>query len=196
MDRRRQFLEAALELFAARGVRGASMRDLARRVGVQPGAAYHYFPSKRALLLAVFEDLGYLEQLQAPVDDSVMEVLRAAPPVDVLALLLEVSWEALSQGERWMRLVHAEVSHGDPDAVAVSRRLWDAWGDQLASLVEGAGLARGDGGRRLGEVLRAVIWGGFHEQAVTPWTVDDRRRRAREAAEVLARRIRRPGEPT
>ena len=47
-------LAAALRLFAARGVDGTSMRDLAAAVGLTEGTLYHYFPTKRELVAATF----------------------------------------------------------------------------------------------------------------------------------------------
>jgi AcrR family transcriptional regulator len=45
---------AALALFAERGVDGASMRDLAREVGLTEGAIYRHFASKEELARALF----------------------------------------------------------------------------------------------------------------------------------------------
>lgn len=52
-ERRRQIVDAAFELFAARGYRGASLQDVADRVGLSQTGLLHYFPSKRELLIAV-----------------------------------------------------------------------------------------------------------------------------------------------
>lgn len=45
---------AALKLFAAKGVDGASMRDIAAEVGLSEGALYRHFSSKDALARALF----------------------------------------------------------------------------------------------------------------------------------------------
>jgi AcrR family transcriptional regulator len=50
-DRRRSdILDAAASVFAERGYFNASMKDIADRLGMQPGSLYHYFPSKEAAL--------------------------------------------------------------------------------------------------------------------------------------------------
>jgi AcrR family transcriptional regulator len=54
LDRRSQILEEALLLFAEHGVEGASLRDLAKRVGLTQPSLYHYFSSKEALVEAIF----------------------------------------------------------------------------------------------------------------------------------------------
>ena len=46
---------AALEGFAATGVEGTSIRDVARAAGVSPGLVQHHFPTKAALRDAVNE---------------------------------------------------------------------------------------------------------------------------------------------
>jgi AcrR family transcriptional regulator len=45
-------LEAALRVFASHGLRGASMRAIAREAGYVPGAIYAYFPSKEHIYAA------------------------------------------------------------------------------------------------------------------------------------------------
>src|SRR5688572_24645229 len=47
---RRRILEVALQLFARDGFHGASMRDLARALELQPSAFYAHFSSKEHLL--------------------------------------------------------------------------------------------------------------------------------------------------
>lgn len=52
---------AAVELIAARGFEAMTMRQLAGKVGVQPGSIYRYFPSKGRLLLELLvEHLEFL----------------------------------------------------------------------------------------------------------------------------------------
>jgi AcrR family transcriptional regulator len=51
-ERREQILEAAMEEFAARGLRGASVEDLAGRVGVSQPYVYRLFGTKKDLFLA------------------------------------------------------------------------------------------------------------------------------------------------
>lgn len=52
---RDRFLDAAAELFAEKGYHATSIRDIARYLGVTPGAVYAHFSSKSQLLLAVYE---------------------------------------------------------------------------------------------------------------------------------------------
>ncbi|MFI9553013.1 TetR/AcrR family transcriptional regulator [Nonomuraea endophytica] len=62
--RREQLLDAALRVFAAKGVDGASVKDLADAAGVTPGLLYRYFDSKEALVETVLKERGFLPQLR------------------------------------------------------------------------------------------------------------------------------------
>src|SRR3546814_17821142 len=50
-SRRRQIMEIAARLFARKGYRGASMRDIGEQAGVLGGSLYHHIKSKEALFI-------------------------------------------------------------------------------------------------------------------------------------------------
>ena len=54
-SRRAALLDEAAWLFRQKGYDGASMRDIARAVGMLPGSLYSHFDSKEDLLVAVYE---------------------------------------------------------------------------------------------------------------------------------------------
>ncbi|HEY6395227.1 MAG TPA: TetR family transcriptional regulator [Candidatus Binataceae bacterium] len=54
-DTRDRVLQVAQALFAERGYRGTSLRDIARRIGIKAPSLLHHFPSKRQLYLAVLD---------------------------------------------------------------------------------------------------------------------------------------------
>ena len=62
-DRRRQLLRAAAALMTARGVDGVQFADVAAAAGVTRPLVYRFFPSRRALIMAVLED--YADDLTA-----------------------------------------------------------------------------------------------------------------------------------
>jgi TetR/AcrR family transcriptional regulator, cholesterol catabolism regulator len=55
-NRKRALMDAAAAAFAAQGYRATTIRDIAGAVGMLPGSVYYHFPSKEALLLAVYEE--------------------------------------------------------------------------------------------------------------------------------------------
>jgi AcrR family transcriptional regulator len=54
-ETRERILEAALKLFHDRGFDSTTMRDIAARAGMAIGAAYYYFDSKDAIVLAFYD---------------------------------------------------------------------------------------------------------------------------------------------
>ncbi len=72
---------AAVDLIAAHGFEAMTMRQLADRVGVQPGSLYRYFPSKGQLLVELLvEHLEFLVsrwRSQQPADPDPRVRLRA-----------------------------------------------------------------------------------------------------------------------
>lgn len=54
-ETRDRILKAALEMFHDRGFDSATMREIAGRAGVATGAAYYYFDSKNAIVLAFYD---------------------------------------------------------------------------------------------------------------------------------------------
>jgi len=64
MDERRvQFIETAMKLFAEKGYHATSIQDLVEAWGISKGAFYHHFTSKEELLLAVLQ--YYSENMMA-----------------------------------------------------------------------------------------------------------------------------------
>jgi len=52
--RRRQIVDAAYRCFARKGFHQTSMRDIYKEANLSPGAVYHYFESKDAIIQASF----------------------------------------------------------------------------------------------------------------------------------------------
>jgi AcrR family transcriptional regulator len=68
---------ATIELIEDRGVEQLSVREVAKRAGVSPGAPFRHFRSKTALLTAVAEQA--MDRLTEAVARAVLEVDRADP---------------------------------------------------------------------------------------------------------------------
>jgi AcrR family transcriptional regulator len=60
--RRDHILDAATQVFAAKGFEAATIREIARVAGVADGTIYTYFKNKAALLLAILDRLNETEQ--------------------------------------------------------------------------------------------------------------------------------------
>jgi TetR/AcrR family transcriptional regulator len=55
LDTRDRVLQVAQQLFAERGYRGTSLRDIAKRIGIKAPSLLHHFPSKQQLYVAVLD---------------------------------------------------------------------------------------------------------------------------------------------
>ncbi|HYF75495.1 MAG TPA: TetR/AcrR family transcriptional regulator [Symbiobacteriaceae bacterium] len=108
-DRRQEILEAALQVFAAKGYAAATNADIAREAGVTAAALYYYFPSKADLFKAV------LTQRRSAILPNVAEMadqLLELPPEMVLPNVVQMMTNFLSD-ERTVaiiRIVLAESS--------------------------------------------------------------------------------------
>lgn len=87
-DRRRAFLDAALDEFFEKGFAATRMDDVAQRAGLTKGTLYLYFESKEALFKSLIEQLAApnLEQIEliaasAPSFSEAMERLAAFAPI-------------------------------------------------------------------------------------------------------------------
>jgi len=56
--RREQIIAAAIHVFFEQGYEGASLRDLAGRVGINKATVYHYFASKEEILNHIVAKVG------------------------------------------------------------------------------------------------------------------------------------------
>lgn len=56
VQRKQDILDAAMSCFADEGYFQTTNRKIARKAGITEGLIYHYFPSKKALLLAIIEE--------------------------------------------------------------------------------------------------------------------------------------------
>lgn len=74
-DRRQEIVEAAFRVFARKGLKGATNREIAAEAGVTPGLIYWYFRDKQDLFRAVVERASPLVPLL-----RLTESLPDAPP--------------------------------------------------------------------------------------------------------------------
>ncbi|NVD38098.1 transcriptional regulator BetI [Ensifer sp. HO-A22] len=87
--RRKALVDAALRVIGDQGTLAVTMSDIARRAGVSPALAHHYFGSKEQLLIETVRSL--LRQLR---DDTVTALNVAPTPREKLSALIRVSFQA------------------------------------------------------------------------------------------------------
>lgn len=104
LETRRLLLDAASRVFAARGYGLGSVDDIVSEAGASMGSLYHHFPTKHAIMLAVFED--HLHGGRAE-----FNMVRGAPSLeDAIARFTNYWFEHLrSDNEAGMLSLSAEL---------------------------------------------------------------------------------------
>ena len=182
-DTKSRILESAVAVFAEKGADGGSMREIARRAGVNVATTYHHFGSKRDLLMAIFRDLGFLD---IPAFETRWTTDGDRDPVDLLEETIGFSWIFMHNGANVLRVAYAEALKGDPEV----REVFDAWRRQGDGFLQGRllflGLATAATVERRAWTLRQVIWATFTEILVAgDLDIDDLAPKARGAAASL-----------
>jgi AcrR family transcriptional regulator len=67
--RQASLITAATSLFAARGFRGTTTKEIAKAAGVSEALLFKYFPTKRALYAAILAEKANLSSLVEAIDD-------------------------------------------------------------------------------------------------------------------------------
>jgi AcrR family transcriptional regulator len=100
-ERRRRIIEAARGLIRETGNPGLSMRALAARAGVSLATPYNLFGSKRAIVLAVLEDVRQFQERFANV--------RVVDPVERIFSALELAVSFYTDDPRFYKTLWAAV---------------------------------------------------------------------------------------
>jgi AcrR family transcriptional regulator len=103
-ERREQILDAALRIFAQKGFAGASIRDIAREIGVTEGLLYHYFDSKDQLLNACWKERTWRAHL-----DRILEDGSEKPLESVLGELVRDFLQTLRENAEMVRVCATEM---------------------------------------------------------------------------------------
>jgi AcrR family transcriptional regulator len=106
--RKGSILEAALRVFARRGIQYATMAEIAEDAGISAGAIYRYFPGKDALIEACFEE--NVEAMTAEWHQTV----EATP--DPLQALYNIAHSSFA---------HMEEANGDDTTRVMIERILD-----------------------------------------------------------------------
>jgi AcrR family transcriptional regulator len=106
-ETRTRILDAALALFGERGFERATMREIAQSAGMAVGAAYYYFDSKEAIVLAFYE------RAQAEMSPDIAESLDQVKTLEArLRAVIERKFAYFWPNRR---LLGALSAHADPE---------------------------------------------------------------------------------
>lgn len=142
-DRRKQLLDAAVQVFAEKGFRGATTAQLARAAGVTEPILYRHFPSKQALFVALLEQAG-----RETIAEWRQSIAPLKSPMDKLRVLLRLNPATHPRLGRYYRIIfHAQSEIDDPEILAALRRHYQRYAQFLTNLLQSAqrsGLVRKD----------------------------------------------------
>ena len=87
-DRKRQILDRAIQYFAKHGIDG-QLRNLTKGLGITHTLLYHYFPTKDALVKAVYEDV--FESRWKPEWEDILDDKNLSPEEKLNAFYIDYS---------------------------------------------------------------------------------------------------------
>ncbi len=134
MDKRTAIIEAAIVVFAEKGVEKATVSDIVKRAGIAQGTYYLYFPSRLAVMGGIAERVveRMLEHLHAKLD--------GLPPAQQLDQLAGAIFAVVEQQHQMVALLYSGMTQTD------EMRRWEAiyaplydWLQQLLELAHAEG---------------------------------------------------------
>jgi AcrR family transcriptional regulator len=109
-DRRRQLLEVAAELFAARGYRGTTTAELARAAGITEPILYRHFKNKLDLFITLITEVG--KEVTTAWERALKDVKS---PVRRLRILLAANPATHERGKGVYRLIFQAMTEAESD---------------------------------------------------------------------------------
>lgn len=106
-ERKEQILEAALKIFARRGIIGAKLSMIATEAGISQGLLYHYFKSKDELFILLIQ-----QAIQESIDSMKSVYQLPGSPIEKLRAFTQLD----NEGQLYFMLIHqARTSDGVPE---------------------------------------------------------------------------------
>jgi AcrR family transcriptional regulator len=132
-----KLLSAASAAFLESGADDVSLEEIARRAGVGIGTLYRHFPTRQALLEAVY--LDQVEALRARAD----ELLGSGSPAEAFAAWLH-ALVAFSSTKRSLTSAMVATLSKDSDVLSMCSKLIRESADALITQAQQAGVLRAD----------------------------------------------------
>jgi AcrR family transcriptional regulator len=165
-------LDEAARLFRAQGFHGTSVRDIVRAVDMLPGSLYYHFPTKEALLAAV-----YAEGVRRISEAVEAAITGKRDPWERFEAACIAHLEALLQESDYAQVVIRVLPADAPSVAAELVRLRDDYERRWVELVQNLPVARGVDRRSLRLMLLGALnwtqtW--YHRGRDSPRTIAKR----------------------
>ena len=157
ISRREELIEVAIELFAAHGYAGTSIRDIANATGHSVSNVYHYFKNKEALWLAILEhsSSGIPARLKST-------ALEPGEPIERFTRVLHAHLKQAVKYRREAKIFFIDeerLSHrGKKINQRVQREILDFYNEQLLALQEAGVIQNGNLNILAFNILGNINW--------------------------------------
>ena len=161
-ERRRRIIQAARELIRSTGNAGLAMRDLAALAGVSVATPYNLFGSKRAIILAVLEDVREFRDR--------FSGLRSVDPLERVFAAVDLSVEYYLSDPRFYKTLWAAVFDAADDVrtAIFNPRRNEFWLELIAGAVKAGAISPEVNQELLFRQLDHIL-----RSAMMDWVVND-----------------------
>jgi AcrR family transcriptional regulator len=156
-ERRQQLVDTALTLFAASGMHGTSMDDIAEAAGVTKPVLYQHFRSKRALFVELLDQVG-----QQLLNAITLATAQAGTPREQVELGLTAYFQFVSDHHASFVLLFGDGTRRDEEFASAVNAVENTIAEFVAAQIN-AGLD--DAHRQL--LAHAIV--GMAESASRRW---------------------------
>ncbi|MFH1350971.1 MAG: TetR family transcriptional regulator [Pseudomonadota bacterium] len=118
IDVREKIIDTAIELFAAKGFRGTSIRDIASSAGLHMSNIYHYFGSKEGLMQALLQKSS---RLMAHEMRQVSQ--KEMDPIKRFKLLLKTHVYQTVKQMKKAKVININEEHLSPEGTEMARQV-------------------------------------------------------------------------
>ncbi|QMT17412.1 TetR/AcrR family transcriptional regulator [Planococcus maritimus] len=132
MSKKQQILDAALRLFAEKGIEATSIQHITQEAGISKGAFYLSFPSKESLIKEIID--SFMKEIVTEIDRIVnnMEL-----PDEKLRLYFHAQLALLEKHADFAKIYAQEPMHALNEEIMEKLIHYDAWIDRsLLSLLD------------------------------------------------------------
>jgi len=160
-DKRRQILEAAVQVFAEKGFHKSRVSDVARAADVADGTIYLYFKGKDDILISIFE-----ETMQEMTDGVTAALSGIADPLDRLRAFAEFHMSNVESHKNVAKVLQVELRLSNTFMKEYKPTRLQSYMDIIGGLIEegkAAGVVRSDANPI---ILRRAFFGALDEIAM------------------------------
>jgi AcrR family transcriptional regulator len=171
-ERRAHLVELAGELFAEKGFRATTVREIADAAGILSGSLYHHFASKESIGDEILR--GFLDEV---LSDYRAAVAQADGPRDAIERIVRSSTGTLARHRAALTMLQNDWAYfsSQPHFAYLRDTLHEIEGIWIAQLARGKadGVFRADLDPKLTyRLVRDILWIPVHWQPTGAWSAE------------------------